>query len=102
VKAETPEEREAVEVACFEEVKRQVSGDPILKRDMTIVHDIRLEGSYPDTCIAADVQRFARRATLSWKLWPEGNGDFGGPPLGGGHVGPAMVARDIIVDLYEF
>jgi hypothetical protein len=31
-----------------------------------------------------------------------GAGDFGAPPLGGGHAGPAIVARAIIVDLYEF
>src|SRR4051794_26362471 len=72
VKPESPEERQAVEVASLEEVKRQAYANETLKRDLTIIHDIRLEDSYPDTRIVVDVQRFARRATLDWRLWPEG------------------------------
>jgi hypothetical protein len=39
---------------------------------------------------------------VDWKLWDEANGDFGDPPPDGEPAGPAMVAREIMIFLWEF
>jgi hypothetical protein len=106
VKPETPEQRRAHEKACLEEVKRQAYNSPTLTRDRTIIHDVRLEGTFPNTRLLVDVQqsppRGTRRDVFGWKLWDEGNGDFGDPAPDGLPTPPSLVARDVMVFLYEF
>jgi hypothetical protein len=102
VKPETPEERGEHERACLDEVRRQAYESSTLARDGTTIHAVRLAGSYPGTRIEVDVQRLSRRDVLEWKLWDEGDGDFGEPAPGGMPAPPAIVAREIMIVLYEF
>jgi hypothetical protein len=99
---DTPEARRTHEVACLEEVRKQAFESSTLRKDSTVVHDVRLEGAYPDTRIVVDVQRFSRRGVFDWKLWDEGNGDFDDPPPDGSPAHPTYVAREIMTFLWEF
>ena len=102
MRPETPEDRRAHETACLEEVERQAYADETLKRDKTIIHRVWLDGEYPDTRICVDIERFSRRRVLEWRLWDEGNGDFGDPPPDGSPAPPKIIAMEVMIELMEF
>jgi hypothetical protein len=101
VKPETPQEKRAHELACLREIERQIDEAPSVKAEGSIIHDLRLEGAFSETCIVLEAERFSKRQLTRWKLWDEANGDFGTDPAGEA-PDPAWVAREVMVFLHEF
>jgi hypothetical protein len=94
-------EREGYERDCAREFERQLKDAPALVRDGTVVHIIRLTGTYPDTRLILDITSRGGRGLHEWQLWPGGNGDFGAPSASGELPPPSIVARDVMVYLLE-
>ncbi len=102
MKPKTSAERHDYELACLEEVRRQISESQLLQRDGTVIHRADLEEAYPTTRLVVDAEGRGRRKSLVWQLWHEGNGDFNAPSAEGELPPPSIVARDVMVQLYEF
>jgi hypothetical protein len=96
------EDPEAYERACLEAVQRAVRGEEEMSRNEPwprIIHDVRLQGEYPETEIVVDVERVDRRAALVWRLHGD---DFGTPAAPGYQDWPLSVADQVLIQVLEF
>jgi hypothetical protein len=97
-----PADPAAYEQACLEAVRRglgDVESDPGYRFVPKRIHDIRLQGSYPDTELVVDVSRGSERAQLTWEL----HGDaFGTPQAPGYQEPPEGVAQQVYIQVLEF
>ena len=93
------------EQRVLELVKEWIAGDSTLgdmggTRVPTIFHDIRLEGSFPDTKLVIDMARGNEyRDTREWNLWGD---SFGGLPDDMTAAPPEEVLVQVSVIVYEF
>lgn len=95
----TADDPGAYEAACLEAVKRALRDSPTTRRGLPIViHDLRLEGEYPNTEIVVDVARAGCREPLRWRL----HGDEFGETASGYQDWPQSVADQIFIQVLEF
>lgn len=89
------------EQACLREVMRGLSGLAPEGPDVAPynIHEVRLEGEYPDTRLVVRLSRLGPPATLEWGLWSD---DFGEVPDESNRASPAQVADDVMIQVYEF
>lgn len=92
----TPQDPQAHERQCLEQAKLAVSDF----RKPELIHDVRLEGSYPDTRLIVEVSnlRDPTHVELEWQLW--GGLDFG--DVGAlGTESPEMVGDYVLIAVNE-
>ncbi len=62
------------------------------------VHDVRLEGTYPDSKLVVQLSFRGSVATLEWALWGADFGEVGE----WGRAHPEQVADEVMIQVYEF
>jgi hypothetical protein len=90
------------EQACLREVLRVLMDVPVddpLVRLPVDLHEVRLDGEFPDTKVVIVASRGGDLAALEWEIW--GN-DFGVVrPDDSNRGSPLAVADQIMIDFYE-
>lgn len=90
----------AYEHDCLVAVREELAAlaqDPVDASTPNLVSDIRLLGSYPETCLVVDVRRGGSDYTLTWHLW----GDDFGTTAEGYRDWPQSVAQQVLIQVYE-
>jgi len=96
------EDPEAYERACLEAVQRAVRFEEDRSKNEPwprIIHDVRLQGVYPETELVVDLERVDRRAVLVWRLHGD---EFGTPAAPGYQDWPLSVADQVLIQVLEF
>jgi hypothetical protein len=102
VSESTHSDPSSYEQACLREVLKELADVPVddpQEGVPTNIHEVRLEGSYPDTKLTIVLSRVGAPTPLEWGLWGD---DFGEVPEDGPRASPGVVANDVMVQVYEF
>lgn len=92
----------AYEQACLDAVRRSLTDFAEHRENAfvpTIIKDIRLRGSYPETELVIDLTRDEQHGELAWKLHGD---DFGTRQAPGYQEYPEGVVQQVYVQVAEF